>query len=276
MPVDVLKTRVVLFSKPRKMIMVIATITTSTASSPRSGQSVEKRSLEGKWIKLLARGVGRFLNDSRVWTRAFVQLEWRAHVCGAISRKSICGSFPDKAEFEKCRGRKKNVTRAKRGKKFIYTDFNSTFVFIRDSSVSNEFHDTFRTFETFPYRDLRVYGTLNSRKNVYIYIYISSGAHAPRVISPSRDIESTFEERVGARSHRYSKITDASQFPWEKFPLCGPQSNTRGKRAPVHSKYFPSFSSLWTRIPYIFPTLPPPPCLLLRPPPCSVGLVNLR
>lgn len=171
MPVDVLKTRVVLFSKPRKMIMVIATITTSTASSPRSGQSVEKRSLEGKWIKLLARGVGRFLNDSRVWTRAFVQLEWRAHVCGAISRKSICGSFPDKAEFEKCRGRKKNVTRAKRGKKFIYTDFNSTFVFIRDSSVSNEFHDTFRTFETFSYRDLRVYGTLNSRKNVYIYIY---------------------------------------------------------------------------------------------------------
>lgn len=108
--------------------------------------------------------------------------------------------------------KKKRNTRETR-EEFIYTDFNSTFVFIRDSSVSNEFHDTFRTFETFPYRDLRVYGTLNSRKNVYIYIYISSGAHAPRVISPSRDIESTFEERVGARSHRYSKITDASQFP---------------------------------------------------------------
>lgn len=72
---------------------------------------------------------------------------------------------------------KKNVTRAKRGKKFIYTDFNSTFVFIRDSSVSNEFHDTFRTFETFPYRDLRVYGTLNSRKNVYIYIFLLARTH---------------------------------------------------------------------------------------------------
>ena len=105
----------------------------------------------------------------RVWTRrACVRSTWmgRAHVFRAISRKSICRSFLDKAKFESWKKkRKRNVTRAERTRKLIYsTDFNSTFfVFIRDSSASNEFHILHSVLSKLSL--VAIYGThsLNSR-----------------------------------------------------------------------------------------------------------------